>query len=275
MHMSHIIHMEFATHSYRRFRLIPTLNEKMGCTICQPILTLPVMVKLSDHLISDFSPCPYVDGSLCRFEIFFAVNLSADELDEYLTRGWRKFGPYFFKPKCDCEKCVPVRTQVKDFVPSKDQKRNLKRNADIDVTFSPLSFREEIFDVYTDHSLSRFGKTETRETFLEHFYQPSCPSIQSEFLLGERLVAIGFLDISSAGLSSVYFCYRDEVKKRGLGIFSIIRELMFAREMGLAFYYPGYYIEDNSHMNYKNRFHPCEYLDWGSGEWGIRREDNV
>jgi arginine-tRNA-protein transferase len=232
------------------------------------------MVRLSDQLISEDSPCPYVEGMLCRFEIFFAMNLSGDELEEHLSQGWRKFGPYYFKPRCECLKCVPVRTSVNDYIPSKDQRRNMRRNSDIRVTFSPLSFREEIFEVYLDHSVSRFGKTESRETFLEHFYEPSCPSLQSEFHLDGKLVAVGFLDKSSIALSSVYFCYRKEVEKRGLGIYSIIREILFAKELGLAFYYPGYYIEGNSHMNYKNRFHPCAYFDWGSGEWGFKGEEN-
>jgi arginine-tRNA-protein transferase len=225
------------------------------------------MISLSEQFTTNQSSCPYLHDRLCRFEIFYAVELSAAELDSLVASGWRTFGPQYFKPSCDCRECIPVRVLAQKFIPSKSQRRLLRKNSDIETRIVPLEFRPEIYDIYADHSLSRFGKSESLDTFLEQFYLPSCPAMQSEFYLDGVCVAVGFINISANGVSSVYFIYRESVLDRGIGILSIIREIEFAREQGLEYYYPGYYIKENRHMNYKNRFHPNQYYSWEQGIW--------
>jgi arginyl-tRNA--protein-N-Asp/Glu arginylyltransferase len=226
------------------------------------------MVKLSEQQISEPSECPYLPDRQCRFDHFFAISLSDIELEQFLSRGWRKFGPYYFCPRCEnCAECVPIRISATNFIPSKSHRRNLRTNSDIDVRFSPLEYRDEIYDLYAAHSSFRFGKVQPKDGFLESFYMPSCPSMQSEFHLNGSLVAVGFLDKSYSALSTVYFVYSPEVAVRGMGIFGMLMEIEYAHNCGLAFYYPGYYIKENSRMNYKNRFHPCQYYDWVHDRW--------
>ncbi|MGL4369736.1 MAG: hypothetical protein ACRCUT_08720, partial [Spirochaetota bacterium] len=177
------------------------------------------MIILNPKELSPESPCPYRDGISCRFEFFFAAQLSAEELEGYLCQGWRKFGLYYFRPVCECRECIPLRVPVKDFTPSKSQRRIIRKNSDIEFSISPLRFSQEIFDIYMEHSLVRFGKDDTLESFMDHFYTRSCPCVQSEFRLNGKLIGAGFLDISSAGISSVYFVYRKEMLDRSFGIF--------------------------------------------------------
>ena len=67
--------------------------------------------------ISPIIACPYIDGKESCNEFFLAYNLSKTELDELIETGWRKFGIYFYKPKCpNCTSCLPLRVLTDEFM---------------------------------------------------------------------------------------------------------------------------------------------------------------
>lgn len=226
------------------------------------------MIVIKETTLSELQECPYLPDRMLRYSYFFAARVAQEELDVLLEEGWRKFGYYYFKPDCPgCQECVPLRIPVKDFTPSRSQKRVLKNGSDLELAFSPLQYRDEVFEVYQEHSLSRFGRTSDKDDFMSSFYRMSCPAFQSEYYLGDTLAAVGFLDRSSRALSSVYFVYRDSAARYSPGILSILREIEEAKKMGALYYYLGYYIRDNKSMSYKNRFYPHERLDMETGTW--------
>src|SRR3989440_12154177 len=52
------------------------------------------------------------------------------ELDSMLERGWRRFGPVYFRPVCaTCDECVSVRVPVATFSPSGNLRRVRRRAA--------------------------------------------------------------------------------------------------------------------------------------------------
>ena len=238
------------------------------------------MKLISPPRISPEESCPYIEGEMARHEFFLASELNEEELDLCLSKGFRKFGIYYFRPSCDsCQKCIPLRLHVDDFTPSKSQKRVLKKNKDLIVKYSPLEFREEIYQIYSKHSEIRFGygpeKIGPREEFIQTHFTPSSPTMLSEYFEGGKLIAVGFLDISKKGLSSVYFIYDPSYGKRSLGVFSVLKEMEKAKEMGKSHYYLGYWIKENNFMNYKNQFYPHELFDWESESWiQKKKEDN-
>jgi arginyl-tRNA--protein-N-Asp/Glu arginylyltransferase len=240
---------------------------KYDCMRCQYIYCQE-MKLLQQPSLSAENPCPYLDGRVCRFSYFFAHQLDGHELEELLSHGWRKFGLYYFSPQCRCGECIAVRVLAQKYIPSKEHRRILRKNEDVEVCFRDLEYRDEIYDIYKEHSLERFGKiADKRETFIDSFFMPSCPSKLSEFYLDGNLVAVGFVDLSDRALSSVYFIYRTSVTNRRMGTFGMIQEIEYARKSGLEFYYPGYYIKDNARMSYKGRFHPAQYYDWQEQDW--------
>jgi len=226
------------------------------------------MKLLSKSLTSEEFPCSYFSEKTARFTYFFAVDVTAEELDTILSRGWRKFGMYYFKPVCnDCRECIPIRIKTDGLTPSKSQRRVIKECKGLRVEFKDLEYRDEIFEIYKDHSTNRFNKDSNDEDFYSSFYTQSCPTMQSEYYIDNKLAAVGFIDRSSNALSSIYFIYRNEFTKFRLGTFSVIKETGYALSLGLQYYYLGYYIEKNSSMSYKNSFHVNEKMDWESGKW--------
>jgi arginine-tRNA-protein transferase len=226
------------------------------------------MILYQEPRLSAYSPCAYLSGKKWRFEYFFASELNGRELDEFLRRGWRKFGEYYFRPCCgDCRECVPIRVMVGDYRPTKSQRRTARKCLVMDVRFTELVYRDEIFEIYRDHSMRRFGKESDPDEFITAFYTPSCPSLQSEYYLDGELVAVGFLDRSDESLSSVYFIYKTAFERFGLGIYGAMREIEYAANQGLKYYYLGYWIKGNGRMAYKGSFQPNERYDWDREEW--------
>jgi leucyl-tRNA---protein transferase len=231
------------------------------------------MIIIQEPRFSYYGVCPYFKEARCRFEYFYARNLDGIELDELFNRGWRKFGTYYFRPECGrCRQCIPIRIMVPEFAPTKSQRRVLKKCAGIEVRLAEPEFRDEIFEIYRDHSFHRFGRESDLMEFLDAFYTPSCPSLQSEYYLGGELIAVGFIDVSQDSFSSVYFVYKTEYEQYRLGTYSIIKEVEHAASKGMKYYYLGYYIRESRSMSYKNHFHPNEKFDWINQVWTRERE---
>tara|TARA_Y100001954_G_C15828141_1_gene613275 strand:- start:3912 stop:4622 length:711 start_codon:yes stop_codon:yes gene_type:complete len=220
--------------------------------------------------MSPIISCPYIDGKESCNEFFLAYNLSKPELDELLEAGWRKFGIYFYRPKCpSCASCLPLRVLTDEFTPTNSQKKVFKKNSDIEIKVKPLEYRDEIFELYLKHSRTRFNQESSPGEFkISHFYV-SCPSFQMEYSLKEKLIAVGFLDIGHRGLSSVYFIFDPDFSKRSLGIFGALYEIKYAKELSIPFYYLGYFIPSNSSMAYKNQFKPYEIFNWTKESWEL------
>jgi arginine-tRNA-protein transferase len=143
----------------------------------------------------------------------------------------------------------------------------LRKNRSTIVRFGPLCYRDEIYEIYAEHSLSRFDKQSTVEDFLQNFYSPAWPALQVEYSVDNRLLGVGFLSASVEALSSVYFIYRDEAQALSLGTFSVLAEVAHAFALGKPYYYLGYYLQNNHHMAYKGRFFPHQQMSWTTGQW--------
>lgn len=133
---------------------------------------------------------------------------------------------------------------------------------------APLIYRKELFELYKKHSIIRFNNREiNEEEFIESFYNRVTNSFQTEYYLNNKLIGCGYLDRSTKALSSVYFFFDPDFEELSPGTFSIIKEIELANSLGLSYYYLGYYIKENHHMAYKNRFKPFDLYDWEKEKW--------
>lgn len=219
----------------------------------------------------DLSPaiaCPYLPDQELVYEYFFADGLNRNELGWFLSRGWRKFGHYFFRPACpDCRACAPLRVDVNRFQPSRSQKRVLRKCQNVHVSFGPVRYSATLFELYHIHSRQRFGQEAGFEEFAANLHSPSCPAMLAQYKLDGRLVAAGYLDHSAQGLSSVYFIFDPEYSHLSLGVYGALREIEEARRMGLNHYYLGYLVPGCPRMTYKAGFRPYELYSWADTTW--------
>lgn len=231
---------------------------------------------LQEKRLSEATECPYLPDRLFIQEYFFADELSREEWDQYLSSGWRHFGPFFFRPVCpECSECRPIRVNCHDFKPGKSQKRVLKKNRGTEVQLIRSAYNPDFFRIYEKHSRLKFDQKSDEKHFRENFFYSAVPQFLSLYFVDETLAGLGFLDSGTSGLSSIYYVYDPDFEKQVLGFFSIMKELEMACEAGFPYYYLGYYIRDCSRMNYKARFKPYELYNWQSGIWEEISESEI
>jgi len=96
-------------------------------------------------------------------------------------------------------------------------------------------------------------------------------SFHQQYIIDDKIVCVGVLDILPGCVSSVYLYYDPDWwgQKPTLspGTYSALREVQLTKELKLPYYYMGYYIHSVPKMRYKGRFLPSDLLSPSSLSW--------
>lgn len=165
-----------------------------------------------------------------------------------------------------CPECVPIRIVAGRFNSSRSQRRTLKRNEDIrlEINNTPSINRRKLslFSGYLKRKHNMNGVRNDIDALaqLESLHFGFDGVIEMDYYLGERLIAVGIVDLSRDALSSNYFYYDCAYLDRRPGILSVLKEVELAGQLGKRYYYLGYYVSKNSKMAYKGSFTPHQLL---------------
>jgi arginine-tRNA-protein transferase len=220
-------------------------------------------IPLDFLIIGDTHPCPYLADKPATEQVFVAFEFSPELYHDFMDHGFRRSGNLFYRPICkECRECRAIRIAIKDFLPSKSQRRIVRKNQDLTVTVRPPQFTEEKFRIFCDYLKFQHNadQDDSPESFRDHLYMSPIMTLEFEYRVGKRIVAVSIADICSRSLSSVYAYYDPEFSERSLGTFSAIWEILFCRARGIPYYYIGFYIQGCPSMRYKARFRPFEIL---------------
>ncbi len=199
------------------------------------------------------------------------VDVSPDELESMLERGWRRFGPVYFRPACaDCGECVTLRIPATTFRPSKSQRRARKNAARLIRTVGRPVIDDERLELYARWHAQReqsrgWGESPLdaeRYAFDFAFEHPCVREVTfRDPDEGHRLVGLGIVDDTDVSLSAVYFFWDPEHAPSSLGTAHIVMLVEEARARGLAHVYLGYRVEGCASLAYKGKFGPHELLE--------------
>ncbi|MBX7174522.1 MAG: hypothetical protein K1X72_26345 [Pyrinomonadaceae bacterium] len=211
-------------------------------------------------------------------EAFETSYVSPFEMDFLLAEGWRNFGTYFFRHNVgvfrgEYRKVLPLRIRLADFTLSKAQRRNLKRNEDLQIIIRPILIDEEKEALFHRHK-TRFEEYPPESIYVFLSPQPAIvPSEAFELCCyeNEKLLAVSFFNEGHDSVSGIYAMFEPTEIRRGLGILTMLLEIKYAQETGKNFYYQGYAYEGESFYDYKKRFRALEMYDW-QGNWVDFRE---
>lgn len=217
----------------------------------------------------DNSICPYFkDGRISTIEYVIPGYDAARNFHDFLSRGYRRLGPIFYRNICDeCSSCLPVRLETAKFRASRSHKRTLKMNKDlrVDILSHPHITTEKImlYESYVNskHAEDKVNSTEDTINVLLNIHYGYPGTIEMNYFSCEKLIGVGIVDAGQDALSSNYFYYDTGCLKRRLGVFSILQEISLAAAMGKKYYYLGFYIELNPKMSYKINFRPNEIYE--------------
>ncbi len=206
-------------------------------------------------------------------EEFDTLNVSPKHLDTLLANGWRHFGTQFFRYNLSfhngqiCQ-VFPLRIRLADFSLSKNKRRILTKNRDLQVVIRPIEITEEKEKLFEVHKY-RFNHSIPFSIYdFLSFDAKSvpCEALEVSVYNNGNLIAASFFDVGETAISSIYAMFAPEEKSRSLGIFTMLLEIDFARKHGRNFYYQGYCYDGNSFYDYKKRFRALEKFDW-KGNW--------
>jgi len=214
-------------------------------------------------------PCPYLPGRVATLEGFFADRADAGVYRALMDHGFRRSGTLFYRPRCNgCDQCRPLRVLVAAFAPSRSQRRCQSRNRDITVHAGAPEFTAEKHDLYRRYATQKHGAQPEKadDGLAEFLYGKVVDSMEFTFRDSwGTLLAVSICDVFADALSSVYCFYDVQARRRGLGTFTALQEIGYARERGLGYYYLGFLVSDCPSMCYKALYRPHELLDASHG----------
>lgn len=210
------------------------------------------------------SPCSYFDDRMsCNLVPDPNLRLNMPVYNQLIQHGFRRSGGYTYRPHCgDCQSCIACRIPIAEFTPNRSQRRCLKLNQQLQLAAVPAAFTEEYFDLYRRYLDSRHTDGSMadpeKEDFKQFLYSKWSDTAFLEFRLDGRLIAVAVTDIASDGVSAVYSFFDPEMSKRSLGTYCVLKQLDYAKLLGLDYIYLGYWIEDHPKMHYKVNFRPLQ-----------------
>ena len=228
-------------------------------------------MRLLERVIEKPRECAYLPDRLASLEVRVMLDVSGDEMDGLLERGWRRFGPAYFRPVCSsCAECVSLRVGVGEFAPSKSQRRAARAAARLRRTVGTPRVDDARLALYAKWHGSRERargwepNPQTRERYARDFAFPHPTAREAAFHdddAGGRLVGIGLFDETPRALSAAFFYYDPEYARFSLGAANVLSLIDDARASGRAHVYLGYRVEGCASLAYKGNFRPHELLE--------------
>lgn len=228
------------------------------------------MARVLRHLVEAPRVCSYLASEVASLEHRIMTDVSAEELSALLSRGWRRFGPDYFRPACArCAECVPTRIVVGEFAPTKSQRRARRKAVGLSLTIGPPRVDEERLSLYHAWHADREAAREwvpaaiDEEEYRLQFAFPHPAAREVAYRdeeAGGRLVGVGICDETPDGWSLVYFFYDPAYKHRSLGVANVVLGVEIAAARGLPYVYLGYRVSGCPSLRYKATFGPREEL---------------
>ena len=220
-------------------------------------------------------PCSYIDGKLEKRLYIDIKSSNKKELfvEELTLNGFRRNYDHMYIPICtDCSLCISSRINIKNFVFSKNSKRNIKNNSDLIFEEKGKSVRDseeryKLFLKYCSfkHHESSMGKMNFRQ-FEGFFYNSINNSMVYDLKNKENVIYASVLvDVIGNGYSAVYSFYDPEKQSRGLGKNIILNLVKILKSKNKEYLYLGYWVKTCRKMDYKILFDSIELFV--NGKW--------
>jgi len=191
--------------------------------------------------------------------------VSTDIYSQLSGFGFRRSGNHFYRPHCNhCKACIPMRVPADRFVPSKSQKRILRKNRHVQCQIMSPDFHEDHYLLYEKYICERHRDGDmyppSREQYRSFLVEGHASTRFVEFSIEDRLYAIAVIDRLNDGLSAIYTFFDPDLEKLSPGTYAILWQLEYAKELNLPYLYLGYFIRQCQKMSYKNNFRPFEAM---------------
>ena len=231
------------------------------------------MATVVVHVVEPVGACAYLPEQLSTQEHLVMTDVTPEEYERLLVRGWRRFGPVYFRPACQaCTQCVSLRIPTATFQPNRSQRRARAACDFLRVVVGPPRVDEERLALYHAWHAEREQTREWSASPLDargYYSQFAFPHPCAREVAyyddtaegGPRLVGLGICDEMPHAWSAVYFFYDPAYARLSPGTANIVFQVELARARGIEHVYLGYRVQDCVSLRYKGGFGPHELLE--------------
>jgi leucyl-tRNA---protein transferase len=209
-------------------------------------------------------------------QVQFPETLAPEDLDGYLAKGWFRMGQSIFTTnflhfKHEFYSAIWLRTDLSHAGTDKNEQRLFRQNAQFEWSISkstPDQEKEVLFQRY-----KQAISFETSPTLHQLLYGKFATNVFDTYEVSLRdngkLIATGYFDMGRTSAAGIISVYDPDYRKFSLGKFLIYLKIKFAREKGIRYFYPGYFVPGYQYFDYKLTIgkDSLEYFDMISGGW--------
>jgi arginyl-tRNA--protein-N-Asp/Glu arginylyltransferase len=227
-------------------------------------------MRLLEKMVEKPHPCAYLPSQRASLDVRVMLDVNGEEMDALLERGWRRFGPIYFRPACAaCTECVSLRVVADRFEPNKSQRRAARACGRLRRVVGVPRVDAERLALYARWHEGREDARgwqpngQTAERYSLEFAFPHPCAREAAFYddeRGGRLVGLGLFDTTPRALSAAFFFHDPEYARLSLGTANILALIDDARGSARAHVYLGYRVEECASLRYKAAFRPHELL---------------
>jgi arginyl-tRNA--protein-N-Asp/Glu arginylyltransferase len=214
--------------------------------------------------------CAYLPAESASLEVRVMLDVTADEMDLLLERGWRRFGPIYFRPAgASGAECVSLRVVTARFEPSKSQRRAARACGRLRRVVGLPRVDDERLALYARWHAGREDARgwqpngQTPERYSLEFAFPHPCAREAAFYddeSGGKLVGLGLFDTTPRALSAAFFFHDPAYARMSLGTANILSLIDDARASARPHVYLGYRVEGCASLRYKAAFRAHELL---------------
>ena len=207
--------------------------------------------------------------------IHYPENLSPEQLDDYLAKGWFRMGQmiftsHFLHLEGTLYSPIWLRLSMANYAFRKRLRKIMRRVESrfrIEVKVAEVNESKEQLYQHHKNRFSGFICETLAESLLEFSSKNIYPTYEIEVYDGEKLIAVSFFDKGNNSLAAILALFHPKYEKYSLGIYTMLAEIKYGQQLGLAYYYPGYVIHDNPKFDYKLRLGAMDYFSYQTQSW--------
>lgn len=207
-------------------------------------------------------------------ELYIDVRDQGEMIESYWEKAWSSGTTTLHRTNYDVYKeryfkSFPTRYKLWEFVFTKSLRHILKKNEDLITIIRPLRVTKEKEKLFLSHHVARY-KNPPRESLSKTYeYQSLYASDLTELCVfkDEKLIACSIFEVARYAMVSNACFWDINEANRSLGIYTILREIQYALEKRMVYYYLGSYYKQNPNYQYKTRFRGLELFDWKNNSW--------
>ncbi|MEQ1567858.1 MAG: GNAT family N-acetyltransferase [Myxococcota bacterium] len=202
--------------------------------------------------------------------------LLPEELDEYLRQGWFRIGQAMMTCRVvqfdgELRPAIWTRLPTSGHKFQKSARRVFAKNEErYRVEIGSVRLDDEHEELYQRYK--RVARGERSSSLYDFLFGESDRDVfdtrEIRVWDGDRLVAFSWFDQGADSVQSLIGVYDPSLSRDSLGYYTMLLEVRYAMEAGLAFHYPGYVLPGDAAMDYKLRLgERVQFLDPWSRDW--------